>query len=1181
MPTELPAGQDLLDSAVQCYGRQDYQAALALTGPLLERDSENIEAINLAGACARQLGHYDEAQAYFRRAIAIQPDYANAHSNLGNLFRDLKRLPEAEAAYRRAIVLSPSHPDALFHLGSLCQTQGRATEAETTFRQLLAVVPSHANAFYNLGLLLRVSGRNIEAVDAFERMLALRPDYADAYTNLGNIYAECAEFAKALAAYRRAAELAPKSADAHYNLGTFLEKQTRFADAQAAYQTALRLNPDHVPARWKLGHVQRYLCIWPPSSESAGISKQLGAIPVEGTVSPFELLADPAITPMQQRQAAQAIAAQRGYASLAGLTGLPEKSPSAPLRIGYLSADFYDHATTRLLAGVLEQHDRGRYAVFAYAYGPVINDPARERVARACVALRDLSTLSDQAAAETISADGIDILVELKGYTSGSRLGISARRPAPLIVSWLGYPGTLGEPKLADYIIGDPVVTPIEHVAHFSETLALMPHSYQPNDRSRELGTAPSRSEVGLPDGAIVFCCFNQSYKLNPQTFDVWCRLLIAVPNSVLWLLESTATAKVNLEREAQMRGVAATRLIFAPYNANPGSHLQRLQCADLALDTYPYGSHTTGSDALWAGVPMLTRLGETFASRVAGSLLNAVGLPELVTQTWEQYFDLARALALDRGRLAGVREKLARQRLVAPLFDTVRFTRDLERLYDRMWQDHTDAKREPIVLADTLGAAHTQRASGQWQNAITLYQEFVAQQPQAVDAWVGLSLCFEELGNIPAARDALKSCLKVRPQTAFAHHRLGWLAYRQKQFTEALAHYQQAIHHAPNWFEAHYHAAVCYQELRRYPEAITHYQNALRCKADLAPIWYHAAKALKDGGHLETALPVYLKALELQPDYADARYSLGLLHLLRGDWLLGWQGYEQRWQGSDRAGSEHRPATNLPLWQGEEVAPNSGIVVYAEQGMGDTIMCFRYAELLKVRFARVKFAVTAPLVILFRYSAPAGVEVVTRIRQRIDEAGYTHYIHTLSLPAAFKTTPENVPAKPYLQAPADRVSCWQQRLAAQTGPRVGLVWMGGKLSYAPARDMAFANLAPLLELPGICWYSLQKDGSPPKDAPVTDWMAEVADFADTAALIANLDLVIAVDTAVAHLAGAMGKPVWLLNRFESEWRWMRGKDTTPWYPSMRIFSQTAPGDWGGVVDQVAAILRSQGSPDE
>ncbi len=473
----------------------------------------------------------------------------------------------------------------------------------------------------------------------------------------------------------------------------------------------------------------------------------------------------------------------------------------------------------------------------------------------------------------------------------------------------------------------------------------------------------------------------------------------------------------------------------------------------------------------------------------------------------------------------------------------------------------------------DRITAAHTYRASGQWQSAIALYQVVVEQQPLAIDAWVGMALCHEELGNQSAAREALLACLAHRPQTAFAHHRLGWLAYRQKQFTDALPHYLQAIRYAPNWYEPHYHAAACCQELRRYPEAIAHYQNALNCKADFPTIWYHAAKALKDGGQLDAAIPVYKKALELKPDYAEARYSLGLLHLLRGDWLAGWEGYELRWQGSDRATAEHRPSTTLPLWRGEDVHPESGIVVYAEQGMGDSIMCFRYAVWLKERFARVKFAEAAPLVPLFKQSAPEGVEVVTRIRQAIDETGYTHYINTMSLPAAFKTTPESLQFVPYLKAQPERENFWRQCLAGETRPKVGLVWRGGKLSYAPARDMAFSDLAPLMEIGGIRWFSLQKDASLPAGTIMTNWMNDIGDFADTAALIANLDLVITVDTAGAHLTGALGKPVWLLNRFESEWRWLRGKDTTPWYPSMRIFSQPEPGDWAGVIQQVNRAL--------
>ena len=482
-----------------------------------------------------------------------------------------------------------------------------------------------------------------------------------------------------------------------------------------------------------------------------------------------------------------------------------------------------------------------------------------------------------------------------------------------------------------------------------------------------------------------------------------------------------------------------------------------------------------------------------------------------------------------------------------------------------------------PQSINRAIAKAHFEHAAGNFSAAGDHYRQALEDNGGDFEALIGLALCLEQLGDFEAAREALLRCLAIRPQTAYAHYRLGWLKTREGNHADALPHYLQAAGFAPGWYEPFHHAAVSCTQLRRYPEAIVFFKQALGRKADLPELWYHYAKTLKDAGQLDDALLAYQNALMLKPDYPEAAYSLGLMRLLKGDWLAGWAGYELRWQGSDRAVTEHRPATILPLWQGEEVAPESGIMVYSEQGMGDSIMCFRYAKVLNERFAQVKFAVTAPLVTLFQQSAPERVDVVARIRQAIDESGYTHYIHTLSLPAAFKTTPECIPSTQYLKAAQERANFWQQRLVTETRLKVGLVWRGGKLTYAPARDMAFPYLAPLLELDGICWVSLQKDESPPVDASMIDLMNDICDMADTAALVANLDLVIAVDTAVAHLAGALGKPVWLLNRFESEWRWMRGKDTTPWYPSMRIFDQPGPGDWVSVIQQVKrALIRSK-----
>lgn len=400
-----------------------------------------------------------------------------------------------------------------------------------------------------------------------------------------------------------------------------------------------------------------------------------------------------------------------------------------------------------------------------------------------------------------------------------------------------------------------------------------------------------------------------------------------------------------------------------------------------------------------------------------------------------------------------------------------------------------------------------------------------------------------------------------------------GVAAFQAGRVEEALACFTSASQLAPRWFQPHWHAGICLHALRRYPQALAAYREAVSLNPDHATVRYHYAKALKDSGDLDAAQSAYAAALALDPDNPEIRYSEGLLYLLRGDWLRGWPGYELRFAGSDRADKEHRPQTVLPRWQGEAVPPGSGIVIYAEQGMGDTLQCFRYVDLLRQHFARVKFSVQLPLVNLLQANAPQGVTVVSRVSQAIDETGYTHYLDMLSLPAIFCTTPDNLPAAPYLQAPTAAQARWQTQLATETRPKIGLVWQGGRLTQAHGRDMDVAALQPLLTRNDLAWISLQKDVTPLANSPVRDVSAHLTDFAETAGLIANLDLVIAVDTAVAHLAGTLGKPVWLLNRFESEWRWMKDRSETPWYPSMRLFNQPAPGDWAAVVAELRAAL--------
>jgi predicted O-linked N-acetylglucosamine transferase (SPINDLY family) len=403
---------------------------------------------------------------------------------------------------------------------------------------------------------------------------------------------------------------------------------------------------------------------------------------------PFVLLAEPGLSAAEQRACSEAsmrdrlAVAAEARAQLA-FRFLPWKEGRERIRLGYLSKDFQDHATALLLAESLEARNAQRFELYAYSYGMDDGNEMRARLRRAFDRFTDIHDFSDEEAATIINSDGIDILIDLKGFTEGTRTSILALRPAPIQVNYLGYPGTLG-PGLCDYIVTDEFCTPQNSADDYSECFAVLPHSYQPHGCHDEIAIAPNRSVAGLPEEGFVFCCFNQAYKFTPEIFDVWCRLLRCVPGSVLWLL-ATREAEGNLRGEAWKRGVDGSRLIFAQDLPHP-LHLGRLQLADLVLDTSPYGAHTTASDALWAGVPIITRPGATFPSRVAGSLLHAVGLPDLVVDDQEDYFELAFALATDTARIEGLRRALNRNRRSAPLFDVNAYTLALEELYEKMW---------------------------------------------------------------------------------------------------------------------------------------------------------------------------------------------------------------------------------------------------------------------------------------------------------------------------------------------------------------------------------------------------------------------------------------------------------------------------------------------------------------
>ncbi|WP_454016720.1 O-linked N-acetylglucosamine transferase, SPINDLY family protein [Azospirillum sp. Marseille-Q6669] len=627
------------------------------------------------------------------------PEEAVARSAYGEALRRQGRAAEAEAHHRAALSWLPDFGGNHFNLGLTLQALGRTAEAADAYGEAARLMPCFAPAPCNQGALLRALGHRKAAETALRRAVSLDPALVPGWLNLGTVVQERGQPEAAAHCYRNALALRPDLAEAHANLGLVVKEAGHLADSLPSFERALALGlPDAGGVLAQLVQQMRHLCRWNGLAER---SAQLAALVRGGAtrqVHPWIFLGEGA-GPGAELACARRYAEWRAQ----GIAAMPVRRDAGArgrLRVGYLSADFHEHATAALIAELIECHDRERVEIVGCSYGPDDGGPMRRRLTAAFDRFVDLAACSHADAAARIRADGVDILVDLKGYTQHARPEIAAHRPAPVQAQWLGYPGTMGA-GFIDYVIGDPLVTPFDHQPFYAERIVQLPACYQPNDRRRPIGPTPSRAACGLPERGVVFCCLNAAYKITPALFDLWCRLLRAVPDSVLWLLDSHPEASANLRREAMRRGVAADRLVFAPRRP-PAEHLARYRLADLFLDTTPVGAHTTASDALWAGLPMLTVAGEGFASRVGTSLLRAVGLPELVTRSLADYEAAAVRLAGDPDGIARLKARLMAERERAPLFDTDRLARALERAYATMWDIHMAGKApRPFAVRD------------------------------------------------------------------------------------------------------------------------------------------------------------------------------------------------------------------------------------------------------------------------------------------------------------------------------------------------------------------------------------------------------------------------------------------------------------------------------------------------
>ena len=642
------------------------------------------------GLAHESLKQFDAAIYNFDQAIRLMPNYAETYLNRGNALKELKRLDEALADYDKAIVIKTDFSEAYFNRGASLQKLGRLDEALVDYEKAITINPNFSGAYCNRGNTLQELGRLEEAIASYDSAISITLEFVEAYSNRGNALQELGYLEEALASHDKAISINPNFAEAYSNRGKDLQEMRRFDDALASFDRAIQLKPNIDYLLGNFIHTKMHICNWDNFHASV---HQLVAkvIKHEKVATPFITLAlidDPEI----QRQSAE-IYINNKHPKSQIFPNIRKYPKHQKIRIGYFSADFREHPVSYLTAELFEFHNRDQFEIIAFSFGANTQDSLRQRLEKAFDQFIDVRQMSDTEIALLARQLEIDIAVDLGGFTAGFRVGIFARKAAPLQVNYLGYPGTMGS-NFIDYIIADPILIPQDKQRYYSEKVAYLPDTYMVNDSSYEPSAEIySRSEFGLPKNAFIFACFNASYKITPTVFSGWMRILDAVSDSVLWLSNMDQTAINNLKNQAAEHGIKENRIIFASRMALANDHLNRIRLADLFLDTFPYNAHTTTNDALRVGLPVLTLMGKSFTSRVAASLLNAVGLPELITTEPKTYESLAIELATNPEYLVKIKKKLVSNLPTSALHNPKAFTQDLELVYQKMYERYQEGQ--------------------------------------------------------------------------------------------------------------------------------------------------------------------------------------------------------------------------------------------------------------------------------------------------------------------------------------------------------------------------------------------------------------------------------------------------------------------------------------------------------
>lgn len=1127
---------------------------------------QDVAALLASGDRLLDGGDLQNAVAAYRQAVSLAPEMVEAHFKCGVALHRLGALETAADHYRRAIRLTPHVAELHFNLAHACTELNHFDCAETAYREAIRLQPDNPTAFYNLGLLYKSLGRYADAVSQFERALRIRPDYAEALVSIGLIWRMQNRLEEALICFDQGVRCDPGLVEARYNIGLTYQLMGETAAAREHFRRLLADQPDYAPVRWI------YLLALPLLYDEASaiqrerqrfstnLQELIDTTPLAGAGDArlalqglaahtnyflaYQGQNDLALQKSFGRLVVDIMAAN--YPQWSRQRPMPPVEKDGTIRIGFVSACMYAHTVGLFLLSWLRylgrpgpgDHANRDLEIFCYHIGER-TDELTARVANIADHFQHFHGSVNEAAAH-IDRDRLHLLVHADIGVTPATTQLAGLRLAPVQCAFWGHPVTTGLPTI-DYFLSSELMEPADGASHYAEKLVRLP-GLAMHYRAPALPEKPiERAAMGIAEDAVVYLNSQSLFKYLPQHDDIFPRIARETPGAlfVFFAHESprlTNRFKRRLESAFEQQGVTPALLILPRQN-----HMDFLglnMAADVFLDTFEWSGGQTTLDALACDLPVVTLPGPFMRGRQTYGYLRLMGVTQTVAADKEAYVRLAIRLGSDPEFRESVRDAIRRHK--SRLFEAHENNGVLADFFRRLAVPAMPAGENLQALFDSAG---TLSAQGRLAEAEALYRQIIAVDPD----WIG------------------------------ALNNLAYVCHRQGRTREALQCYRDLVQRAPDMAQARYNLGSLLRGSGQYEEALVHLQRAVTLQPDYAEAWNNLALTWKNMGEMDRSLSCFDRAVALAPKLAEARWNRSFVSLLKEDYESGWLDFLWRFAIPDwRTIYPHRLAGRR--WDGTPL-PGQTILVHDEQGLGDTLQFVRYLPLVRARCGRVVLETRKELIDLLR-TAGGIDQIIERSPDGRPGADYHAYTPLMNLPLLFRTTRTNIPNQvPYLSANPVKADRWRCRWPAGR-PRVGLIWAGRpQHTNDRNRSIPLAQLAPLLELPGIDFIGLQKGPGEqqmehlPPGIHFTNIGAEFQDFSDTAACLANLDLVITVDTAVAHLAGAMGRPVWMLVPFVPDWRWGLNRSDTQWYPTMRLFRQPGPKNWAPVIAALPQAL--------